>query len=267
MPRSIRESLESQPLSGLVLGIDFRQQIQEAITKNDLVLAVIGPKWIGSKKAGATRISDYQDPIRIEIETALNRGIPLIPVVVGGATMPKGSALPDSLQKLPFLNAAEVDDGRDFHQHVDRLIRAMDRLLTESKLASLGQKSVNRPVTDVTASSSSRDDATPKEQLEEDRSVQDTSDPSKNAEFSSFFCEQTTASARAALLIGLFSLILAGATDLPNEMQEPAMSAYPWVDLHALRVRCFCSDLFKPGTALLADLFVSSQHHKRSANV
>jgi TIR domain len=157
-------------IDSIPLGIDFRQQIQEAITKNDLVLAVIGPKWIGSKKAGATRISDYQDPIRIEIETALNHGIPLIPVVVGGATMPKDSALPDSLQKLSFLNAAEVDDGRDFHQHVDRLIRAMDRL-TESKLASLGQKSVNRPVTDVTAASRSRDDATPKEQLEEDFSL------------------------------------------------------------------------------------------------
>src|SRR5262249_903401 len=193
-------------IDSIPVGIDFRQQIQEAITKNNLVLAVIGPKWIGSKKAGATRISDDKDPIRIEIETALNHGIPLIPVVVGGATMPKDSALPDSLQKLPFLNAAEVDDGRDFHQHVDRLIRAMDRLLTESKLASLGQKSV--PITDVTASSRSRDDATPKEQLQEDRSVQDTSDPRKNAEFSSFFCEQTTASARVALLIGLVSVTL-----------------------------------------------------------
>jgi hypothetical protein len=211
-------------IDSIPVGIDFRQQIQEAITKNDLVLAVIGPKWIGSKKAGATRISDYEDPIRLEIETALNHGIPLIPVVVGGATMPKDSALPDSLQKLCFLNAAEVDDGRDFHQHVDRLIRAMDRLLTESKLASLGQKSVSRPVTDVTASSRSLDDATPKEQLEEDRSVQDTWDPRKNAEFSSFFCQQTTASARAALLIGLFSLTLVGAAeDLAYEMQVPAM--------------------------------------------
>src|SRR5262245_43161066 len=215
-------------IDSIPVGIDFRQQIQEAITKNDLVLAVIGPKWVGSKKPGATRISDYKDPIRIEIETALNHGIPLIPVVVGGATMPKDSALPDSLQKLPFLNAAEVDDGRDFHQHVDRLIRAMDRLLTESKLASLGQKSVTRPVTDVTASSRSSDDATPKEQLEEDRSVQDTSDPSKNAEFSSFFCEQTTASARAALLIALLAWTLIGAAeDLASEMQVPAMtSAY-----------------------------------------
>jgi hypothetical protein len=209
-------------IDSIPLGIDFRQQIQEAITKNDLVLAVIGPKWIGSKKAGATRISDYKDPIRIEIETALNHGIPLIPVVVGGATMPKDSALPDSLQKLPFLNAAEVDDGRDFHQHVDRLIRAMDRLLTESKLASLGQKSV--PITDVTASSRSRDDATPKEQLQEDRSVQDTSDPRKNAEFSSFFCEQTTASARVALLIGLVSVTLPVGELAPE--QVPVTSAY-----------------------------------------
>jgi TIR domain-containing protein len=34
-------------IDSIPLGIDFRQQIQEAITKNDLVLAVIGPKWIG----------------------------------------------------------------------------------------------------------------------------------------------------------------------------------------------------------------------------
>jgi len=78
-------------IDSIPFGIDFRQQIQEAMTKNDLVLALINPKWIGSKKAGATRISDYQDPIRIEIETALNNGIPLIPVVVGGATNPTAS--------------------------------------------------------------------------------------------------------------------------------------------------------------------------------
>src|SRR5579862_4597500 len=132
-------------------GIDFRQQIQEAVTKNDILLALIGLKWTGAKKAGTSRISDENDPIRIEIETALNQGIPLIPVLVGGATMPKSSVLPDSLQKLCFLNAAEVDDGRDFHQHVDRLIRAMDRLLTESKLSEQAQKTETHPIRDIAA--------------------------------------------------------------------------------------------------------------------
>jgi len=141
--------------------------------------------------------------------------------------MPKGSALPDSLQKLSFLNAAEVDDGRDFHQHLDRLIRAMDRLLTESKLASFSQNSINRLVTDVRPSSKSRDDATPKEQLPEDRSVQDTSDPRKNPEFSSFFCEQTLASARACLLIGLGSLTLLGGTDLSHKIEVLGIERVP----------------------------------------
>ena len=100
-------------IDSIPLGIDFRQQIQEALTKNDILLALISPKWIGAKKAGTFRISDDNDPIRIEIETALNKGIPLIPVLVGGATMPKSSALPDSIKKLCDLNAAEVDDGRE----------------------------------------------------------------------------------------------------------------------------------------------------------
>ena len=92
------------------------------------------------EESRTSKIGDDNDPIRIEVETALNQDIPLIPVLVGGATMPKSTTLPESLQKLCFLNAAEVDDGRDFHQHVDRLIRAMDRLLTESKLGGLAQK-------------------------------------------------------------------------------------------------------------------------------
>ena len=81
-------------IDSIPFGIDFRRQIQEAVAKNDILLALIGPKWIGAKKGGTSRISDDKDAIRIEIETALNRDIPLIPVLVGGATMPKSNALP-----------------------------------------------------------------------------------------------------------------------------------------------------------------------------
>jgi hypothetical protein len=174
-------------IDSIPLGIDFRQQIQEAVSKNDILLALIGPKWIGAKKAGTSRIADDKDPIRIEIETALNQGIPLIPVLVGGATMPKSSALPDSVQKLCFLNAAEVDDGRDFHQHVDRLIRAMDRLLTESKLGGLAQKAETRPMRDVAAPLALRDEAAaPLEQLADKRHVQTETVSKSSAAFTAF---------------------------------------------------------------------------------
>ena len=53
-------------IDSIPLGIDFRQQIQEAVTKNDILLALIGLKWIGAKKAGTSRIGDGKDPIRIE---------------------------------------------------------------------------------------------------------------------------------------------------------------------------------------------------------
>jgi hypothetical protein len=208
-------------IDSIPFGIDFRQQIQEAVTRNDILLALIGPRWIGARKAG-TRISDDKDPIRIEIETALDQQKPLIPVLVGGATMPKSSALPESLQRLCFLNAAEIDDGRDFHQHVDRLIRAMDRLLTEAKLGGLAQK---HPIRDVAAPLPLRADvAAPT--VSENRNVSDASVAKSSAVFSAFFCTQTTTMARIVLLVGLVGWTLMGAADLANENLVPAMGAY-----------------------------------------
>jgi len=212
-------------IDSIPFGSDFRQQIQEVVTKNHIMLVLIGPKWMGAKKGGISRISgDKDDPIRIEIETALKQRMPLIPVLVGGASMPKSSALPESLQKLRFLNAAEVDDGRDFHQHVDRLIRAMDRLLTESKFGALEQKSQNRPIRDDSVSLRPRDvAAAPKEQVPKNHGVQEISDARRNAEFRSFFCAQTTTMARVALLVAFAGWVLIGVADIANE--KPLMQA------------------------------------------
>ncbi len=213
-------------IDSIPFGIDFRQQIQEAVTRNDILLALIGPRWIGARKAG-TRISDDKDPIRIEIETALNRRMPLIPILVGGATMPKSSALPESLQGLCFLNAAEVDDGRDFHQHVDRLIRAMDRLLSEAKLGGLAQKPKNHPIRDVAAPLLLRADlAASKELVSENRNVSNASVAKSGVAFSAFFCEQTKASARVAMLAALAAWTLIGAAEVGHEMLVPAVIAH-----------------------------------------
>src|SRR5208283_4597123 len=62
-------------------------------------------------------------------EKALERGIPVVPLLINGASMPKTSELPDSLKNLAYHNAAGVDAGRDFHQHMDRLIRSLDQIL------------------------------------------------------------------------------------------------------------------------------------------
>jgi tetratricopeptide (TPR) repeat protein len=120
-------------IDNIPFGMDFRKNIAEALAKNELMLAVIGPDWLGAMPSGSVRIHDETDPVRIEVETALERGMPTIPVLVGGASMPKAEDLPDSLKGLTYHNAAEVSSGRDFHAHMDRLIRFMDAAL-KSKL-------------------------------------------------------------------------------------------------------------------------------------
>jgi len=115
-------------IDSIPFGTDFRQHVQNAMMENDLVLAIIGPKWMGAVRGGALRIHDGADPVRVEIETAFKRGIPVIPVLVGKATMPKPADLPDDLKSLSFLNAAEVSAGRDFNQHIERLLRSMQNL-------------------------------------------------------------------------------------------------------------------------------------------
>jgi hypothetical protein len=116
-------------IDSIPLGIDYRKQISDALAQNGILVVIIGPKWRGPVRGGQFRIDSDADPVRVEVATALERGIPTIPVLVGGAVMPKAEELPDNLKNLAFHNAAEIDVGRDFHQHMARLIRSMDLIV------------------------------------------------------------------------------------------------------------------------------------------
>jgi hypothetical protein len=114
-------------VDNIPIGIDFRAHIGETLRRTDVVLAVIGAGWLGAQDGGKARIREESDPVRVEIETALARGAPVIPVLVDGAKMPDAAALPQSFGTFAFLNAAEVATGRDFDGQIGRLIAAIDR--------------------------------------------------------------------------------------------------------------------------------------------
>jgi hypothetical protein len=109
-------------------GADFRRHIDRVIEESDIVLAVVGPRWIGPDDEHR-RLASPADPVRFEIETALRKNKPLIPVLVAHAVMPPPDALPDSLHDFAYRNAVRVDGGQDFDVHVGRLIRGMERIL------------------------------------------------------------------------------------------------------------------------------------------
>jgi hypothetical protein len=120
------ESSIFMDIDSIPFGSDFRDQVRQALDRSDVVLAIVGRGWIGESAVGTARIREDRDPVRFEIEMALARAIPIIPVLVQGALMPAAEELPPGLRDFSFRNAITIDGGRDFHIHLDRLIRAIE---------------------------------------------------------------------------------------------------------------------------------------------
>jgi TRAP-type C4-dicarboxylate transport system substrate-binding protein len=116
-------------IDAIPFGIDFREHIGAALRECDVLLALVGSSWLGRRDGGSNRIDDAADPVRVELEGAFERGIPIVPVLIDEARMPSEAELPPSVKRFAFLNAAPVDSGRDFRPHVDRLMRSLDAIL------------------------------------------------------------------------------------------------------------------------------------------
>ena len=114
-------------VSGIDSGRKFADVIQGAIHSCDVLLAVIGPEWLTCVANGQRRIDDPRDLVRSEILTALDGGIPVIPVLVGGATPIPSTQLPAPLQPLAALDAHDMTDER-WAFDSERLIQAIQKL-------------------------------------------------------------------------------------------------------------------------------------------
>jgi hypothetical protein len=123
-------------------GEDFVTIIENAVASCDLLIAVIGQNWLSGTTGDAGRLDDPLDFVRVEIATALDRDIRVIPVLVQRAMMPLQRDLPDNLTKLARRNAIELSDLR-WQNDVEQLIKVMDRVLAQreqARLANLAQE-------------------------------------------------------------------------------------------------------------------------------
>jgi len=93
---------------GIAPGADFVQRLQGVVQDCDVLVALIGRRWAGERAGGGARLHDPDDWVRIEIATALQRGIRVIPVLLDGAKMPDAADLPADLRPLLRLNALDV---------------------------------------------------------------------------------------------------------------------------------------------------------------
>ena len=112
-------------LDSIPLGVDFREYLGRMVGECDVFLAVIGPRWLGAV-GDASRLEDRRDFVRIEIESALTREIPIVPLFVGGASMPSEEDIPGSIRPFVYRNGVPVRPDPDFHRDIDRVIAGID---------------------------------------------------------------------------------------------------------------------------------------------
>jgi hypothetical protein len=85
----------------IALGVDFAEVIAQAVSTCQVLLAVIGPRWLTvTDEDGRRRLDDPDDLVRLEIAAALERDIRVIPILVEGAAMPRRQQLPEALAGL-----------------------------------------------------------------------------------------------------------------------------------------------------------------------
>ncbi|SDY77036.1 TIR domain-containing protein [Geodermatophilus africanus] len=119
-PRSV-----FQDVLDIAPGQDYTAVIDRALDDSDALLAVIGPGWLtASTPQGSPRLFAADDYVRLEIARALDRDVRVVPVLVGGATLPAGADLPEALQRLAQRQAVVLHD-ETWHQDVDGLMRSL----------------------------------------------------------------------------------------------------------------------------------------------
>jgi hypothetical protein len=113
LQRSLEERLPGvnvfQDIDNIPPLVKFADHIARAVGSCDVLIALIGPTWLSSTdEDGNRRLDDVDDFVRMEIATALQRNIPIVPALVDGARMPKRAALPEPLRGLTEWQSHEL---------------------------------------------------------------------------------------------------------------------------------------------------------------
>jgi hypothetical protein len=110
-------------------GDDFVEVLNSQVAGADVVLTIIGPRWAELMTA---RAGDPDDFVATEIKAALDQGKRVIPVMVGGATMPLANTVPESIRQLTRRNAVGLRSER-FRTDCQVLVTALKEHLAAAE--------------------------------------------------------------------------------------------------------------------------------------
>jgi TIR domain len=97
------------------------KKIAEALRNSDLMIALIGRDWLGDGR----KIHRKDDWVRIEVSAAISLGLPILPVLLDGATMPSKEQLPVGIQAVCDIKALEVRSNDDFESDLNAVFASV----------------------------------------------------------------------------------------------------------------------------------------------
>ncbi len=116
-------------------GVDFTKAISKSLQSCDVMLAIIGPNWLGlDSSKNTSRIKDPNDWVKTEISTALQRDIRVVPVLVDGGQLPQADEIPPELQPLLTRQTYEISNKR-WKYDTDQLISFLIKLGITPKIS------------------------------------------------------------------------------------------------------------------------------------
>lgn len=130
--RSLGPGSVFMDVSDICLGREWMSVISEKLNSAEVVLAIIGPEWIRllQEKMGdstdllVTSFSEDADPVAIELCRGAQHDLPVVPVLVDGASLPSTDALPGPLKFLPTRQSMTVHY-QTFDKDCEGLLRGM----------------------------------------------------------------------------------------------------------------------------------------------
>jgi TIR domain len=174
LSRRISDARVFMDLDSIEAGVDFAEVIRDTIESSAVLVALIGRQWaVLSDEGGRRRLDDPDDYVRLEIQSALERDIRVIPVLVDGAKPPRQQQLPAELQKLARLNAFELSNDR-YQYDRDRLVTLIQGVLAGESSPGTGHQP---PSPDTDAATVSRPGRLQPEEIPEDEAAQEHVEP------------------------------------------------------------------------------------------
>jgi type VI secretion system protein ImpC len=128
-------------------GADFVEVLNAKLILSDIMLVVIGKNWLLAKdENGNQRLNSPKDFVRLELSEAIRKNILIIPLLVGGASMPREEHLPSDIVSLARRQAIDISDHR-FHVDIGKLVKFIEEEVKNEKgTSTTGKSNVGEPV-------------------------------------------------------------------------------------------------------------------------